>query len=78
MDRNTVFVILVLILIYLKYFHDKSEGFSSCQKCIKPYEFCNCGKGSWDLFTKPNYYGIGTWGYHYGEPFYWRHKRVYF
>jgi hypothetical protein len=23
-------------------------------------------------FVKPNYYGIGTWGYHYGEPYYYR------
>ena len=26
----------------------------------------------WTQYTKPNYYGFGTWGYHYGDPYYYR------
>lgn len=26
----------------------------------------------WTQYIKPNYYGRGSWGYQYGDPFYYR------
>ena len=77
MNQRTIFIILALILIYLKYFQNTlsiSEGFA-CSICKQPPQFCSCDPNDWRVFKKPNYYGQGSWGYHYGEPFYYRQKQ---
>ena len=76
---------LLLLIILALYFFTPTffEGFEGghgglpiCVNCRKPTPFCCCKGGKWELFKKPNYYGLGTWGYHYGEPFYWRHMNA--
>ena len=64
---NTVAVILIaLFLLDLFNITDTFEG--------------EIGKGDnnavggiWKKYKKPNYYGFGGWGYHYGEPYDCRH-----
>ena len=83
---NTLFfntVIIVLIGLYIldmfnitETFKDQIGTYNLCSNCNEPSKLCGCqdkdGSVNGDYVTRkyPNYYGLGTWGYHYGEPYY--------
>lgn len=75
-QKNTLIIGVLLTTIVLCIIYSTArvtEGFE-CPGCGKEPTYCGCSPNDWRIFKKPNYYGFGTWGYHYGEPFYWRHK----
>lgn len=79
-------IVVILIALYLldlfnitESFKDQIGVYNVCPVCEKPKNLCGCdhlskdGKGKWVQYKYPHYYGLGTWGYHYGEPYYYRH-----
>lgn len=87
---NLFYIVLAIFLfVYLfkdtqalEGFHNDGEfkirdgGLPGLSNCSSPPDFTVAKDGEWHLFKKPNYYGLGTWGYHYEEPFYWRHRNA--
>jgi hypothetical protein len=71
---------ILLFVAYVMYSCRKqiaAESFDSsvaegCTICKRPESECTCNGKKYHVFKKPNYYGLGAWGYHYGEPYYAR------
>lgn len=87
MDIKLV-LIVVLLLVFLQGTgmienfckhdkHTKCPSYPDCpNECASADETLKgTPKGTWETYRYPHYYGTGTWGYHYGEPYYKRFVR---
>lgn len=81
---NTNFLLIIAIALLLMFFF---FGLSDCKSCCNDKNnsastsrgtegFCGVEGSAADdslyiRHPKPSYYGWGSWGFHYGEPYYY-------
>jgi hypothetical protein len=75
MIKSTTFFIGIALIILVIFTKTSIEGFQGYAKKDEILDTKDTKGEKWDKFVKPNYYGIGTWGYHYGEPYYYRNVK---